>query len=62
MYDYAEVSLDSSPDNWGDVPNATPYTVGTPAAVLADTIVIPFNDAATRKDFSGTPATDSLPY
>jgi glutamate-1-semialdehyde 2,1-aminomutase len=49
MYDYAEVSLDSSPDNWGDVPNATPYTVGTPAAVLADTIVIPFNDAATTE-------------
>ena len=30
MYDYAEVSLDSSPDNWGDTPNPLAYTLGTP--------------------------------
>jgi len=44
MYDYAEVSLDSSPDDWGDVPSARPYTFGTPAGVLDETTVIPFND------------------
>ena len=44
-YDYAEVSLDSAPDNWGArVPAAVPFARGTPAGVLRDVVVIPFND------------------
>ena len=44
-YDFAEVSLDSAPANWGDVPNSTAYAKGTPRGVLADVIAVPFNDA-----------------
>lgn len=45
FYDHAEVSLDSGPSNWGaGDPQKVPYNVGTPQAVLADTVVIPFND------------------
>ena len=29
-YDFAEVSLDSAPSNWGDSPASTPYAAGTP--------------------------------
>src|SRR5690606_2028341 len=29
-YDFAEVSLDSSPSNWGDMPASTAYAKGTP--------------------------------
>ncbi|WFP74961.1 aspartate aminotransferase family protein [Mesorhizobium sp. WSM4906] len=43
-YDFAEVSLDSSPANWGDLPNSTPYARGTPRGVLDDVIAVPFND------------------
>ncbi|MFQ6016582.1 MAG: aspartate aminotransferase family protein [Kiloniellaceae bacterium] len=45
-YDYAEVSLDSTPENWGDLdrPNSVPYAVGTPQGVLEDVVVLPFND------------------
>ena len=44
-YDYAEVSLDSAPDNWGSrVPASVPLARGTPAGVLADVVVLPFND------------------
>lgn len=44
-YDYAEVSLDSSPQNWGtDIPASVPYAKGTPSNVLADVITLPFND------------------
>ncbi|OTG84203.1 aspartate aminotransferase family protein [Acinetobacter sp. ANC 4558] len=44
-YDYAEVSLDSNPKNWGeDEPTSTAYAVGTPQAVLDDVVVLPFND------------------
>ena len=42
-YDYAEVSLDSTPDNWGNEPASTPYAVGTPKGVLADVVALPFN-------------------
>lgn len=44
-YDYAEVSLSPSPANWGSVsaPASVPYTKGTPASVLADVVVLPFN-------------------
>jgi glutamate-1-semialdehyde 2,1-aminomutase len=44
-YDFAEVSLDSSPANWGDMPASTPYAKGTPQGVLDDVIAVPFNDA-----------------
>lgn len=45
-YDFAEVSLGSRPENWGDParPAATPYAEGTPDSVLGDVVVIPFND------------------
>lgn len=43
-YDFAEVSLDSTPANWGDCPNSTPYAKGTPQGVLDDVLVVPFND------------------
>ena len=35
-YDFAEVSLDSAPANWGDMPNSTAYAKGTPRGVLDD--------------------------
>jgi glutamate-1-semialdehyde 2,1-aminomutase len=43
-YDYAEVSLDSSPANWGDMPVSTAYAKGTPLSVLDDVIAVAFND------------------
>jgi glutamate-1-semialdehyde 2,1-aminomutase len=48
-YDFVEVSLDSSPQDWGDAadPNHVPYSRGTPASVLQDVVVLPFNDAET---------------
>jgi glutamate-1-semialdehyde 2,1-aminomutase len=46
-YDTLEVSLGSDPSNWdgpdGD-PAAVPYARGTPPAVLADTVVLPYAD------------------
>jgi glutamate-1-semialdehyde 2,1-aminomutase len=44
-YDYAEVSLSSTPANWGSLaePVSTAYSRGTPPAVLEDVIVLPFN-------------------
>ena len=46
QYDYAEVSQTASPANWGDAeaPTGVPVAHGTPPAVLADVVVIPFND------------------
>jgi len=48
-YDYAEVSQTASPANWGppEQPSSVPVAVGTPQGVLADVIVIPFNDRET---------------
>lgn len=47
-YDHTEVSLDSSPANWGKgEPASVPYDIGTPQAVLTDTVVLPFNDIET---------------
>src|SRR5690606_12209754 len=44
-YDYAEISLDSTPSQWGaDAPHSVPYARGTPENVLNDVIVLPFND------------------
>jgi glutamate-1-semialdehyde 2,1-aminomutase len=44
-YDYVEVSLASSPDNWGDadIPAATAYSAGVPQSVLDEVVVLPFN-------------------
>jgi glutamate-1-semialdehyde 2,1-aminomutase len=46
LYDYAEVSQTSQPSNWGSEssPVAVPVAFGTPPGVLADVVVIPFND------------------
>ncbi|MGY4447314.1 glutamate-1-semialdehyde aminotransferase [Bradyrhizobium sp. i1.3.1] len=45
-YDWAEVSLAPTPDNWGDptAPKSTAYYRGTPASVLDEVIVLRFND------------------
>ena len=44
-YDYVEVSLGSTPDNWGPLaaPASIEYSRGTPPAVLDDVVVLPFN-------------------
>ena len=46
QYDYAEVSQTAKPSNWGGAgkPASVPVAYGTPAAALADVVVIPFND------------------
>ncbi|TDH59940.1 aminotransferase class III-fold pyridoxal phosphate-dependent enzyme [Dankookia rubra] len=47
-YDSLEVSLGSDPSNWdgsGGDPAAVPYDRGTPAGVVADTVVLPYADA-----------------
>ncbi|MGY4238314.1 glutamate-1-semialdehyde 2,1-aminomutase [Bradyrhizobium sp. USDA 4449] len=46
MYDYAEVSLDPGPEDWGNDPQSRGYSHGVPKGVLQDVIVIPFNDVA----------------
>ena len=44
-YDNAEVSLSSTPENWGtEVPQSVEYSKGTPESVLKETIVISYND------------------
>ena len=45
-YDPVEVSLSSSPDNWGDAqtPARVPYSLGTPARTMDDVVVLPYND------------------
>lgn len=48
-YDYAEVSLDSSPHNWGNDPQSVGYSSGVPKGVTDDVIVIPFNDLASAE-------------
>ena len=47
QYDYAEVSQNPGPSNWGEInhPSSVPVAYGTPASALDDVIVIPFNDA-----------------
>jgi len=46
QYDYAEVSQNPNPGNWGDVdaPSSVPVAQGTPPNALADVVVIPYND------------------
>jgi glutamate-1-semialdehyde 2,1-aminomutase len=45
-YDYAEVSQNASPSNWGarDNPASVPVVHGTPSSALNDVVVIPYND------------------
>ncbi|MGL3104464.1 aspartate aminotransferase family protein [Bradyrhizobium sp. BR 1432] len=45
-YDWAEVSMAATPDNWGDsaAPKPTPLYRGTPASVLDEVVVLRFND------------------
>ncbi|PPR63063.1 MAG: Beta-phenylalanine transaminase [Alphaproteobacteria bacterium MarineAlpha4_Bin2] len=43
-YDQLEVSLDPTPETWGNGdPKSVPYVQGTPRSVLEDVIVIPYN-------------------
>ena len=46
-YDFAEVSQTAKPENWGEdhQPASVPVAHGTPASVLDDVVVIPFNDS-----------------
>jgi glutamate-1-semialdehyde 2,1-aminomutase len=49
-YDYAEVSLDSQPTNWGAPdPASIAYARGTPRSVLEDVLVLPLNDIETAR-------------
>jgi glutamate-1-semialdehyde 2,1-aminomutase len=46
VYDFAEVSQTANPTNWGhaDAPASVPVAHGTPAGVLENVIVLPFNN------------------
>jgi glutamate-1-semialdehyde 2,1-aminomutase len=46
LYDFAEVSQTSDPSTWGpeERPESVPVARGTPAGVLSDVVVLPFND------------------
>jgi len=46
LYDFAEVSQTSGPSTWGpeERPESVPVARGTPAGVLSDVVVLPFND------------------
>lgn len=45
-YDYAEISQNSNPANWGsiDKPNPVPVVEETPKGVLNDMVIFPYND------------------
>jgi glutamate-1-semialdehyde 2,1-aminomutase len=44
-YDYAQTSMDPSPEHWGEGdPLSVAHAAGTPARLLSDVVVIPFND------------------
>lgn len=45
-YDWAEVSLAATPDNWGDptAPKSTAFYRGMPTSVLEEVVVLRFND------------------
>jgi glutamate-1-semialdehyde 2,1-aminomutase len=46
-YDHLEVSLDSTPANWGEPhPQSVPYAKGTPRSVAAETLILPFGRPA----------------
>ncbi len=45
LSDFAEISVNSTPANWGDEePAAVPGSVGTPQSVLDGVVVLPYND------------------
>jgi glutamate-1-semialdehyde 2,1-aminomutase len=46
IYDYAEVSQNAQPSNWGDArqPSSVPVARGTPESALEEVVIIPFND------------------
>ncbi|MEO1190478.1 MAG: aspartate aminotransferase family protein [Pseudomonadota bacterium] len=44
-YDPVEVSFETGPESWGNQPARVPYSQGTPAKVMEDVVVIPFNRA-----------------
>lgn len=47
-YDWVEVGEHSTPDDWsGPEPTSVPKAKGTPASVLDDVVVVPFNDIET---------------
>ena len=45
-YDYAEISQNSDPTNWGSIekPNPVPVVEETPEGVLNDMVIFPYND------------------
>ena len=44
-YDFAEVSLNTGPEDWGqNEPRSKAYSKGTPQGVLDDVVVIPYHD------------------
>jgi glutamate-1-semialdehyde 2,1-aminomutase len=49
LYDFAEVSQTSKPENWGDSgrPESVAVAHGTPTTVLEQVVIIPFNDPET---------------
>ena len=49
-YDYAEVSLDPTPQTWGEPPASLAYARGIPAAVLKDVVSIPLNDCGKAEE------------
>ena len=48
-YDFAEVSQEPAPHSWGERhhPRSVPLAMGTPEGVLADVVIIPYNDPDT---------------
>lgn len=55
LYDFAEVSQTSGPENWGesDHPESVPVAYGTPPSVLEQVVVLPFNDPDTAIEILG---------
>lgn len=51
-YDQVEVSLDSAPANWGSqsAPSGIPYSTGMSESVVADTVVLPFNELRASRE------------
>ncbi|WP_244851051.1 aspartate aminotransferase family protein [Caballeronia sp. SL2Y3] len=50
-YDYAEVSLDPNPGNWGNgAPASVAYAKGTPSGVTDDIVVLPFNNPEAARE------------
>ena len=48
--DFAEVSLDPTPQNWGqDTPMSVGFSDGVPAGVTDNMVIIPFNDAGAAR-------------